>query len=167
MRAQLLDSTVAALEMVSDPRFHRTERGFQGQFHCALQAELVRRRLVNGARLLEMEPQKSQVAHRTRQRPDIILHIPRESTGANAMTNNVAVWALKRRASASQAHDDFEKLDEMFFKLAYPFGFFVNIDDPRHHYGEYTGPYAERLIAIATWLEQGEVRVEIGDPRSG
>ncbi len=74
-----------------------------------------------------MEYQKS-FRHGMSQRPDIVLHVPAEDSGACVVDNNRAVWALKRHATQAGARADFEKLEEMFKRLRYPFGIFVNID---------------------------------------
>jgi hypothetical protein len=92
------DATDSALRMVDAPRFLRTERGFQGRFYCALQKTLEERGLLQGERILEMEDQKS-TRHGLAQRPDIILHVPAEGSNAPVFENNVAVWALKRKAA--------------------------------------------------------------------
>ena len=158
MRDVLIDATETAIRAVDAARFFRTERGFQGRFYCSLQAELDRAGLmVNGA-ILEMEYQKG-AGHRMGQRPDIIFHIPVENSDAGVAENNYAVWALKHRATAADARDDFGKLDQMFGNLGYPFGFFVNIDavDPmRKHY---TGPHRTRLAAVAARLDGAQTSV--------
>lgn len=127
MRDSLIAATDAALLAVTEDRFLQTERGYQGRFYCALQVELDRYGLLKEPTILEMEYQKSARRHRIRQRPDIILHIPAEITGS-VTVGNLAVWALKRRASAKDAADDYEKLEEMHRSLNYPWGCFVNID---------------------------------------
>ena len=148
MRETLIAVTEAAIHSVDAARFFQTERGFQGRFYCALQVELDRAGLMNDGTILEMEYQKS-ARHGLGQRPDIILHIPAEHSGASVAENNFAVWALKRQASASEARDDFVKLNQMFDTLLYPLGFFINIDatDPMHQY--YAGPHRDRLVAMA------------------
>ena len=148
MREALIAATEAAIYCIDAVRFFQTERGFHGRFYCALQAELDRIGLINNGAILEMEYQKSARQGLT-QRPDIVFHVPTEHSGSEVTANNYAVWALKRHASRSDALEDFEKLDQMFSKLAYPLGFFLNIDatDPMHQY--YDGLYRNRVVTFA------------------
>ena len=158
MREILIAATEAAIRSVDAARFFQTERGFQGRFYCALQAELDRAGLIANGAILEMEYQKS-TRHGLGQRPDIVFHIPAEHSGAGVGANNFAVWALKRQATVAEARDDFDKLDQMFNALEHPLGFFVNIDatDPmREHY---TGPHRPRLAAVAAQLFGIQVNV--------
>jgi hypothetical protein len=158
MQRELIAATDSAIRAVDAERFFQTERGFQGRFYCALQAELDRLGLlVNGA-ILEMEYQKS-ARHGLSQRPDIIFHVPIEHSHTSVTSNNYAVWALKRQATRKDARDDFMKLDAMFESLHYPFGFFVNIDaiDPmRQHY---EGRHRTRLAAVAAQLASNQINV--------
>jgi hypothetical protein len=155
MSNQIVAATDEALRQVDAPRFLRTERGFQGEFYCALRRTLDRRGLLQGGRILEMEYQKS-ARHGMSQRPDIVLHVPAEESGAGVADNNFAVWALKRCATAGEAEEDFAKLDEMFEHLHYPLGIFVNIDAKNLFAASYHGRFPERLRTVAVWLH-GEV----------
>lgn len=110
---------------------------------------------------VEMEYQKSS-RHGLSQRPDIIYHIPVEHSGGDIVENNFAVWALKARANAAAAQEDFEKLDEMFEHLNYPLGFFVNIDTEQHHLASYNGTFKDRLIGISVWLEDESPHIKMG-----
>lgn len=163
MREALIAATEAAIRSIGAVRFFRTERGFHGRFYCALQAELDRTGLVQDGAILEMEYQKS-ARHGIGQRPDIILHVPVEHSGSGVRANNFAVWALKRRASVAEAREDFEKLDQMFSMLDYPFGFFVNIDADEPMRDHYTGQYRDRLAAVAAHLTGATVRVNWAPP---
>lgn len=158
MREALIGATEAAIRGVDAARFFQTERGFQGRFYCALQIELDRVGLINNGAILEMEYQKS-ARHGLGQRPDIVLHVPAEHSGAGVRANNFAVWALKRQATAADARDDFEKLDQMFDALFYPLGFFVNIDatDPMHQH--YSGPHRNRVVMVAARRNGEQVAV--------
>jgi len=167
MRKAILKATDDALRRVSEPRFFRTERGFHGRFYCALQQALDERQLLRGLRILEMEYQKS-ARHGMTQRPDIILHEPAEDSASSVAKNNVAVWALKRKASPTEALDDFNKLDQMFRTLNYPLGIFVNIDSGQHHGDSYSGEYPKRFYAVAVRLDKGHVEVNWSrSPRGG
>ncbi len=163
MRDDIVAATDRALRQVAEPRFLRTERGFQGQFYCALQRMLEERGVFRDGRILEMEYQKS-ARHGIGQRPDIILHVPAEDSGAAVTENNFAVWALKRHATAMQAQHDFERLDEMFERLCYRLGIFVNIDARDHFATSYAGRFAERLRTVAVWLDR-EVVTKWGSPK--
>lgn len=151
MRDLLIDATEFALRSVNSERFFQTERGFQGCFYAALQERLNKMDLLVDGAILEMEYQKS-ARHDMGQRPDIIFHIPVEHSHANVSENNYAVWALKRKATALEAIEDFNKLDQMFNHLHYSIGFFINIDatDPMRHY--YTGEYKKQLYSVAVNL---------------
>ena len=157
---KVVAATDEALRQVATPRFLRTERGFQGQFYCALQRALEERRLLQDGRVLETEYQKS-ACHGMSQRPDIVLHVPAEESGAGVARNNFSVWALKRQATQSQAREDFDKLDQMFETLHYPLGFFVNIDARDHLAASYRGRFPKRLRSVAVWRD-GTVQTSWG-----
>ena len=159
---KLIAATEEALREVTEARFFRSERGFQGQFLSTLQRSLNRRGLLRGGCILEMEYQKSG-RHGMRQRPDIILHIPAEISGGKVTENNFALWALKRRATQTKAREDFCKLDMMFDKLCYPLGFFINIDAKDHLAASYGGKFPERLRTVAVWLD-GTIKTSLGSP---
>jgi hypothetical protein len=159
---EIVTATDQALCEVAAPRFLRTERGFQGRFYCTLQRILEERGLLQGARILEMEYQKS-ARHSMNQRPDIVLHVPAEESGAGIAENNFAVWALKRRATLRQAQEDFAKLDEMFETLCYPLGIFVNLDAKDHFALSYEGRFRDRLRTVGVWLD-GEIVTSWGRP---
>jgi len=153
VRETIIEATIEALCSVTNPRLFHTERGYQGAFFCALQRVLEEKGIVDGACILEMEYQKSG-RHGTRQRPDIILHVPVEISDSAVTENNFAVWALKREAGTERAMEDFQKLDAMLDHLKYPLGFFINIASTSHHLEEYKGDFLDRLVAIAVNLRE-------------
>jgi hypothetical protein len=163
VRDEIVTATDQALQQVAEPRFFRTERGFQGQFYCALQRALEERSLLQNGRILEMEYQKSN-RHGMSQRPDIVLHVPTEDSGMAVTENNFAVWALKRRATTQQAEEDFARLDQMFEILRYPLGIFVNIDTNDHLVSCYCRRFPERLRTVAVWLDGGKVATRWSRP---
>jgi hypothetical protein len=55
---EVIEATDEALREVAAPRFLRTERGFQGQFYCALQRSLEKRGLLQDGRILEWNTRK-------------------------------------------------------------------------------------------------------------
>ena len=158
MTEAIVKATNEALVRLSEARFFQTERGFHGRFYCELQRALEETGLLKPPRILEMEYQKGS-RHEMSQRPDIILHVPAEDSGAQVSDSNYAVWALKRRATKSKASEDFEKLNDMFYRLEYPLGIFVNIDAQDHMASEYSGSYQDRLYAVAVWLQDQQAMI--------
>jgi hypothetical protein len=163
VRDKLIAATMRAVATIQDERFFATERGFHGRFYCGLLTILTAAGIVDGRTILEMEYQKSS-AHGLVQRPDIILHVPREVTSAKVHENNFAVWAIKRRASKAEALSDFAKLDQMFGTLQYPLGFFVNVAATRDHCPAYSGDYPGRLVCVAATLRRGRVLASANSP---
>ena len=158
MRQEIVNATIASLLSISVRRFFKSERGYQGIFYCKLYDELEKYGLVNEDQIVEMEYQKSS-RHSISQRPDIIYHIPIEHSGANVDENNFAVWALKASASLTSAEADFYKLEEMFDRLKYPIGFFININSNLHHLELYNGSFKDRLFAFSVWLQDDKIRL--------
>jgi hypothetical protein len=142
-------ATIEALKAVRHPRFLATERGFHGAFYCALRESLIDLNMIDNARILEMEYQKSE-RHGVSQRPDIVFHIPVEVSYDSVRENNFAVWALKREPTETTAGEDFEKLDEMCCNLGYRLAIFVNVASTRTHLGSYSGDFHDRIHAFAT-----------------
>lgn len=161
MREALIVATNAAIRCVDASRYFQTERGFQGRFYCALQAELDRLGLVRSGAILEMEYQKSS-RHKLVQRPDIVFHVPTDYSGEGVKANNYAVWALKRHATVAEAQEDFEKLDQMLDKLEYSLGFFLNIDSSEPMNQHYYGPYRSRIVMIAACRGDGQMNHLLG-----
>jgi len=167
LRHQIIDATINAIQSVKHVRFFKTERGYQGRLFCALQHELDKLGIMDQDLILEMEYQKSTSVHGTGQRPDIILHVPTEVSGADVDVNNVAVWALKRKSSKSEAKDDFGKLNAMFGNLRYKMGFFINIDSERHHMDSYIGGYKKCITAFCVKLVEDEVSIRCSFTEGG
>jgi hypothetical protein len=163
---KIVAATERALRAVAEPRFWRTERGFQGRFYCALQQVLDSEGLLPDGRILEMEYQKGWCRHGMRQRPDIVLHIPTEESNAAPYENNFAVWALKRAATLTEASDDFEKLDQMFDRLRYPVGVFVNIAATNHFADAYNGRFPRRLRTVAASRAADRIVTAWGVPKA-
>jgi hypothetical protein len=161
---EIVTATERALQAVAEPRFWRTERGFQGRFYCALQQALDSGGLLPDGRILEMEYQKS-ADHNIYQRPDIVLHVPAEESNAPRSAHNFAVWALKRKATLREASDDFEKLDQMFDALRYPVGLFINIAATKHFAQAYRGRYPSRLRTVAVSRTDDRIVTKWGVPK--
>lgn len=56
----LINATIQSLRLIRNPRFFSTERGFQGEFFCALQNILIEQGIIDESNILEMEYQKSE-----------------------------------------------------------------------------------------------------------
>ena len=155
---RLLSATHWALSQIKHPRFFSTERGYQGLFAHKLQTVLEQNELLIDPWILEQEYPK-RLQHGTRQRPDIILHIPAEVTGDELDRNNLAVWALKLRADEARALDDFRKLDEMISILRYRYAFFINIDGDDTHAQYYSCRFKSKIFFAAVKLLDGRPKV--------
>ena len=84
---------LAALRKITHERFYENERAFCGQFSTHLHDPLSEL-LAKGSVILEQEHQKKIAIHGTRQRPDLILHIPSGASG-NAKDGNYVFWFFK------------------------------------------------------------------------
>ena len=144
-----------ALQAIDHPRFFETERGYQGQFNVQL-AGLLHGAELEGA-IVEEEYQKNMKRHGIRRRPDLIVHVP--TAQADRSQGNFTVIQFKRKASARKAKADFEALDEIFDKLKYPFGAFVNIGSSEAFGAAYQGPHQPRIHFFATWQEGNMTKV--------
>lgn len=159
MKEIIITSTIDAFRSITQKRFFKTERGYQGKFYCMLQPVLESKGIITESCFLEMEYQKRFNPHRTKQRPDIILHIPTEVSNESEIKNNFAVWALKYNGKCNDAINDFKKLDLMFQELDYPLGFFINIGSDKHWLDNYRGQFPDRITAFAVRLTNGLVHI--------
>jgi hypothetical protein len=151
---QVIPTIVIALRQVVHPRFFANERGFQGQFQANLQAAGA----IPPNAILEEEHQKTLARHGIRRRPDLTLHVP-TPVGGNVRVGNFAVFELKRTASAAEAREDFNALDDVVGCLDYPLGVFINIDDHRTHADQYNGRFRDRLHFLSVRREGGQTLV--------
>jgi hypothetical protein len=152
----LIEQVVDALRAVVNPRFFDTERGFQGAFQANLGAALGDR--LPPEVIVEEEYQKRIKIHGIRRRPDVIVHVPTQP-GNDRRVGNLAVFALKLRATPTEARHDFAALDAMFRALDYPMGAFINIGNDRTHAELYQGVYPGRIHMFAVWQIDGRTRV--------
>jgi hypothetical protein len=152
----VIEAVVQALSAVTNARFFETERGFQGAFQANLAIALGDR--VPPEAIVEEEYQKRIRIHGIRRRPDVIVHTPTQP-GGDRCAGNFAVFALKLRATPSEARQDFDALDAMFAALRYPFGAFINIGDDRTHAEQYGGAFPERIHSFAAWQNNGHTHV--------
>ena len=151
---------IDALKKVNNPRFFKTERGYQGRFGCAMYEVMDNKGIFPDDAILEEEYQKRRNEHGTIQRPDIIVHIPTEISGlANTTKNNFVVFAFKKNATLKKAGEDFYKLDVMFKELEYPLGIFINIGTLHTHIDKYRGDYKERLHFFSVVMKNVELKI--------
>jgi len=125
----IIETIIEALKHMDSPRFFKTERGFQGRFACALYEIFDAKNIFQDDTIIEEEYQKRIDPHGTKLRPDLIVHVPVESSHSSSRTeNNFVAFAFKRQANENKAKQDFKKLNELFEKLKYPLGIFININ---------------------------------------
>jgi len=162
MRDQIIAATEQSLNLVTHPRLFRTERGYAAMCYYFLMDALIERGLLTlpGDRLLEMEYQKGS-RHELHWRPDLIFHTPVEVSGVSERENNYATWSFKLGGGVDAAKDDFEKLDDMFRRLDYALGFFVNIDGEEDFLESYAGPFRDRLVGATVRLRNNELIVHM------
>ncbi len=143
----IIDIVIKAIKDVDSPRFFKTERGYQGRFACALYKELDEKEIFPDDAIIEEEYQKNLKDHRTKQRPDLIIHVPAESSQSRSKAeNNFVVFAFKKRASEHDAEKDFKKLNELFKNLKYPLGIFININgNSKVFMDKYIGSFRNRI----------------------
>jgi hypothetical protein len=153
-------ATIEALRRVDAPRhFASTERGYQGWLFCAIQATYFELSLLNAGRIVEMEYQKTAATHGTIDRPDIVVHRPRDSKRPSPRGGNLAVFELKKLGRADEVAADLTKLQDLVERLDYRLAFFVNIgaDDPgMHQFGQV---WESKVHAFSTRL--GDEGVEV------
>lgn len=128
----LINIIAASLKTIESPRYFNSERGFQGQFHAALENQLRSAELIPNNAIIEDEYQKTLQNHGIRYRPDLLVHIPFElGVFRNRREGNIVIFELKRKANKMDAIDRFIKLNYYIRELNYPLAFFINIDDRR------------------------------------
>lgn len=157
-----LELVVTAFKTVSTPRFYKTERGFQGRFACALYKVLDARGIFPDDLIIEEEYQKSIKDHGIRLRPDLLIHIPVESSGIEGRDkNNFVAFAFKKNASANDAKSDFNKLEEIVEKLNYLLIIFVNLNSESALLKYYSGQYKDRIHGYAIEIGQnGQIMLQ-------
>lgn len=141
---------IRAMRTIQYPRYYETERGYQAELYCALKKEF--KKTFPSGTIPESEYQKNQETHSMSQRPDIIFHIPAEFSGLCVNEGNSLVIALKLNANKGEAVEDFKKMDDMFERLNYPVGIFINIGSFDTYLECYEGAYKNRMIAFGVKL---------------
>ena len=152
----IIECTIDALSSIVEPRYFKTERGYQGAFYCSLRNQLQKKIKLPEEAILEMEYQKSS-RHDMTQRPDIVFHIPASENGIPVDKGNFAAYELKPNASSAEAQTDFKNLDELFSRLNYELGFFINIDSGRDFMNEYRGIFKNRIHGLAVKLSNENI----------
>lgn len=158
----VVELTKQAIKKINSKRLYTTERGFQGEFLSIIKNLLKANEVFSNDTIVEEEYQKRILRHNLRQRPDIIIHIPTEDSENNTVqANNFAVFALKLKSNKKNALNDFTNLDDMFLKLEYPIGIFINIGGyPNSYLENYNGNYKDRIHEISIKLdENGETKI--------
>jgi hypothetical protein len=148
---------ITALKEIVSPRFFLTERGFQGNFAIALNKILGENNIFQDGTIIEEEYQKRLKLHGFRQRPDLLIHVPNESSHSkNRKENNYVAFAFKLSGNKTKVMKDFEKLNELIEKLDYSLGIFININSLNCFLGEYQGPNKDKLHEFCIKQIMGE-----------
>jgi len=155
----LLAAVRASLEAIEAPRYYENEHGFQGQLLVELSKRIPACLPPDGT-VIEQEHQKTLANHGLNIRPDIIIHQPFDPAfHTNRRHGNFAVFELKRRASGTEAAEDFANLAAMLDLLQYPLGIFINIGSQRTHASLVPAHARGRIVIYATSLVAGHVRL--------
>lgn len=153
-----------ALENIREPRFFRTERGFQGELLAQLRNRLQNAELP-GDPIVEQEYQKTMPLHGLNIRPDIVVHIPFERGRAERRDQgNFVAMELKLRATENEARGDFANLKQMREVLGYPLTVFINIDSDETHVAQCPEDLAVQTVCYAVRLEGGNPSVRAAGP---
>ncbi|WP_444936532.1 hypothetical protein ACJJIW_01510 [Microbulbifer sp. JMSA004] len=155
---ELLKAIKDSLLGITNERFYKTERGFQGELNAELRNRLPGFEL-EGA-IVEQEYQKRIPYHGFRIRPDLIIHVPFEGADLQSRSEgNFVVIELKHRATRSDARADYENLYKMCESLGYPTAVFINIDSDETYIEESIQPSQASIYAFAVRLRGGEVQI--------
>lgn len=138
------------LQLIHDPRFFETERGYQGQLLTEINNYLANNEVWGDAPIAEQEYQKRARDHGLAIRPDIIIHVPFErGLHVRRSEGNYVVIEIKCKSSFAEAQKDFEKLGRMCNILDYPIGIFINIDSADTFLEYYDGEQCDCLYSFA------------------
>ena len=146
------------LRQVTNARYYRTERGFQGELVGLISRGL--KDLFESDLISEQEYQKKEEYHNLTIRPDIIIHEPfDEIHHQSRKEGNAVAIELKLRANSTRAQQDFTSLDKIIYNLEYHLGVFININSQTTHADKYQGPYRDRINFYAVSVQDGEVEI--------
>ena len=127
-----------ALKRIKEPRFFKSERGYQGAFVKELTNLLEKANIWPDNPIVEQEYQKIFKIHGLSIRPDIIVHVPFERGVFNSRDEgNYVVIELKLNGSRKKALYDFNKLEKICKILQYSLGVFINIGSERLYLYDY------------------------------
>ena len=112
-----IEIVITALKEIVSPRFFMTERGFQGNFAIALNKILGEHNIFPEGTIIEEEYQKTLKLHGITQRPDLIIHVPIESShSTNRKETNYIACEFKLSGNKIKVMKDFENLNELIEK---------------------------------------------------
>lgn len=158
----ILEEVINSIKSINTPRYYKSERGYQTEFYSHLSINIKGKGLFPEQAILEAEVQKRTLEHYgITQRPDLLIHIPIE-TGLTEETNenNFLNIAFKLKGNKKSSIEDFMKLDEMFEKLNYKEGLYINIGKfPTVFLEAYEGNFKNRIHEFSIGLVNGEVRI--------
>lgn len=158
----IFELIISALRNIVVSRYYTTERGFVGEFYTTLKNELKGKQLFPEKTILELEVQKRSLDHYgVTQRPDLLIHIPIE-TGLtkNPNENNFVNFAFKLNGKSRRVQEDYTKLDQMFQRLNYQTGVFINIGAfPNIFLQSYNGKFKNRIHEFSIRLNEGSVEI--------
>jgi hypothetical protein len=150
-----LNLLTAALESIREPRFFRTERGYQGELVGELRERLGEAGFP-GDPVVEQEYQKRIRTHGIRIRPDIIIHIPFERGLAEFPdSGNFVAIELKWRATKTTARAALANLARIREALKYPLTVFINIDSEENYATSCLKRASGLTVCFAVRLEGG------------
>lgn len=160
-----IDTLIAAIKRIKEPRLFASERGYQGQ----LVSELDRLFGDPGdiARpLVEQEYQKRAKVHGITFRPDIIVHVPFDrGVSPTRQHDNYLVIMLKLSANQKRANEDFAKLSAICSALDYPLGALVNVSSADLWLPHYPRKRGEKfkLHEFAITLRDGRLEIKTAE----
>ena len=155
---KLLSIVKESMEAIRNPRFYKTERGYQGAFLAELSRRLPT--LSWEGAIIEQEYQKRIPSHGLNIRPDIIIHVPFEEGRHNSRKEgNFVVFELKLNTTMEEAMQDYSNLSSMCEMLDYPLAIFINIGSGSTYLKEFQGAHKERIHAFSVFLDGAQVRV--------
>ncbi len=154
-----------ALGAIDEPRFFKTERGYQGELLAELRARLKKARFP-GDPVVEQEYQKRLKPHGLKIRPDLIIHIPFERGKTEARTEGNFV-AIEIKRDKSDVETAFENLRLIRDKLHYPLTIFIMVDSEETYAALCPRGIAGQTVCFAVSLRDGEpiVRRRVVAPR--
>ena len=155
---------IEALEVIKEPRFFKSERGYQGELLAELRNRIARARFP-GDPIVEQEYQKTIPAHGLKIRPDLIIHIPfYRGLTRNRKEGNFVAVELKLRANEKQARAAFENLRQIKEALDYPLTLFVNIDSANPRAELCPDNLAGQTLCLSVRLENGNPAIRVQEP---